>query len=99
MKKTSAFDMNQDGTVTDKELELQQKIVELENEDKKADQQRSMATVALVSILVVTAFVFLPIMDPQRIESLSSIIEMFYIAMAGIIAAFFGSSAYMTVNK
>lgn len=99
MADKKAFDMDGDGIVTEKELELQQRIIELENSDKKADQQRRMASIALLSMLIVTVFIFTPIITPDKLIALSEVITMFYIAMAGIIAAFFGSSAYMSVNK
>ena len=84
---------------SDSDISLRKRIIELENQDQKADQQRNMGWVALISTLLVIVFLFFPIIPEARLESLSPIIEMFLISMAGIIAAFFGSAAYMTVNK
>lgn len=93
------YDLNRDGNVTENELELQQRIIELENRDKKEDQQRRMAGIAMFSMLILTVFLLLPVIDVERITALSDIFGMFYIAMAGIVAAFFGSAAYMSINR
>lgn len=92
-------DMDDNGTITDREAELAAKLIELENIDQKADQQRRMAWVAMLSMLILTALLFLPILPDSRVEILADVISMFYVANAGIIAAFFGANAYMTMNK
>lgn len=79
--------------------ELKEKLITLENKDKKEDQQRRMAWVAMVAMLIVTALLFSPIISTERLEALASIIDMFYIAQAGVVASFFTATAYMTVNK
>lgn len=92
-------DMDNDGIITEKEAELTAKLLELDNVDKKADQQRRMAWVAMLSMLVLTCLLFLPILPDSRVALLADVISMFYVANAGIIAAFFGANAYMTINK
>jgi hypothetical protein len=79
--------------------ELKEKLIILENRDKKEDQQRRMAWIAMIAMLLVTALLFTPLIATTRLEALSSIIDMFYIAQAGVVASFFTASAYMTVNK
>ena len=93
------YDLNNDGVVSDSELTKSQKLIDLDNKDKKEDQQRRIALMAMVSMLVVTGVLFTPIIGVDRVEALSDLIGLFYIAMAGIIAAFFGSTAYMNVNR
>ena len=93
------FDLNEDGVVTEDEIQRKERRVELENRDKKEDQQRSMAWIAMLTMIVVTFFLFLPIMPDDRVMALSDLIGLFYIAQAGVVAAFFGSSAYMNVNR
>lgn len=84
---------------TVEELVMKQAEIELENKDKKEDQQRRMAWVAMISMIVLTAALFLPIISPERIAALSNLISMFYIAQAGIVATFFGAQAYMSVTR
>lgn len=78
---------------------LKEKLIALENKDKKEDQQRRMAWVAMVSMILLTTLVLSPIIPVERLSTLSNIIEMFYIAQAGVVAAFFTTSAYMSVNR
>lgn len=93
------FDLNGDGEVTEEEIARKERQTELENRDRKEDQQRSMAWIAMLTMIIVTVFLFLPIMPDDRVMALSDLIGLFYIAQAGVVAAFFGSSAYMNVNR
>jgi len=98
-KKISKYDLDGDGVVADTELEKSEKLIVLENLDKKEDQLRQMAWVAMISMLIFTIILFLPFIPVDRIAALDNLLGMFYIAQAGIVASFFGTSAYMTVNK
>jgi hypothetical protein len=98
-KKISKYDLDGDGVVADTELEKSEKLIALENLDKKEDQLRQMAWVAMISMLIFTIILFLPFIPVDRIAALDNLLGMFYIAQAGIVASFFGTSAYMTVNK
>ena len=85
--------------MTEHELELEKKRLEIDNLDKRSDQQRTIVWVAVVAILSVTIIMMLPILSPERLETLSNVMEMFYITQAGIIMTFFGSQAVMTRNR
>lgn len=91
--------MDKDGVISQEESLAAEQLIRIENEDKKADQHRVMAWVSMFSMLIVTVLVFMPFIPNERLEALDNLITMFYIAQAGIVASFFGSSAYMTVNK
>lgn len=93
------YDINGDGIVSDEEVAKSEHIIELENADKKEDQLRQMAWVAMISMVLFTICLFLPIVSVDRLMALDNLLSMFYIAQAGIVASFFGSSAYMNVNK
>ncbi len=80
-------------------LSTKERLVDLENKDKKEDQQRRMAWVAMISMLIFTVILFLPIISTERVTALSDLLSMFYIAQAGVVASFFGSSAYMSRNQ
>jgi hypothetical protein len=47
--KYNAFDANGDGIVSDSELALSERMLQIENNDKMQDQQRLMAWVAMLS--------------------------------------------------
>jgi hypothetical protein len=90
------FDTDGDGVVSDDELAKAERIVDLENKDQKEDQLRRMAWVAMLSMVVFTVLLFLPFIGIDRLAALDNILSMFYIAQAGVVASFFGSSAYMS---
>lgn len=97
---TTNYDKDGDGIVSDNEV----RMVELENQDRKADQQRKIVWVALISIILVTMWVLLPPtglwMFPgvaeSRVEVLGELLSWFYIVMGGIIATWFGSQAWIS---
>jgi hypothetical protein len=90
------FDTDGDGVVSDEELAKAERIVDLENKDQKEDQLRKMAWVAMLSMVVFTVLLFLPFIGIERLAAIDNILSMFYIAQAGVVASFFGSSAYMS---
>lgn len=101
----NVLDEDSDGILSDEEIMKAEKLAEIEasrarekDRDAKEDQLRQMAWVAMLSMLVFTVILFLPFIDTTRIAALDNLLQMFYIAQAGIVASFFGSSAYMSRN-
>ena len=90
------YDLDGDGVVSDEELAAVAKLEELEMQEEKADAQRRMAWVSLISMLVFTGFVFLPIFPDSRIQALADLFGLFYIGMAGVVGAYMGMTAYMS---
>ena len=86
-------DIYKDGEVSDNELVL----LEQQRIDRRQNNQKSMAWVAIGSMIAFTIFMFLPIVGNTRIEILTEIASLFYIAQAGVIGAYMGSEAL--VNK
>jgi hypothetical protein len=97
--KYNRFDNDGDGVVSDAELKRTEEIIEFENKDLKEDQLRKMAWIAMLSMVVFTAFLFLPIIPIDRVTALGNILQMFYIAQAGVVATFFGANAYLQSNN
>lgn len=85
-------------SIVDK-LEIKERKIDLENRDKKEDQQRRMAWVAMASMVVFTIVLFTPLISVERVAVLDNLLSMFYIAQAGIVASFFGSSAWVSRNQ
>jgi hypothetical protein len=56
------YDLDGDGVVTDEELEMDAKMMRLENEDKKEDAQRFMAWFALFGMLLYPSLVVFPLL-------------------------------------
>jgi hypothetical protein len=90
------FDTDGDGIVSDEELAKAERMIDLENKDQKEDQLRRMAWLAMLSMVVFTVLLFLPFIGIERLAAIDNILSMFYIAQAGVVASFFGSSAYMS---
>ena len=90
------YDLDGDGVVSDKELNAIAKLEEIELQEEKMDAQRKMAWLSLISMLVFTALVFLPIFPDSRIKVLADLFGLFYIGMAGICGAYMGMTAYMS---
>lgn len=79
-----------------KEIDLQEKVTELELREEKADAQRRMAWVALASMLLFTGFLFTAWVGVDRVNALSDLLGLFYIAQAGVIGAYMGVTAWMS---
>lgn len=90
------YDTDGDGIVSDEEIARAERLAELENKDRKEDQLRQMAWVAMSSMVLFTITLFLPLLSVERLTALDNLLSMFYIAQAGVVATFFGSSAYMS---
>ena len=93
--KYAAFDKDGDGIVTDEEFEMEQKLIMLENEDKKQDAQRNMAWFALSGMLLypfaVVIAQWLGLEQAARI--LGDMASVYFVSVAAIVAAFYGSQA------
>ena len=91
-------DYNGDGKVADDErdmyLEFRRK--ELEDQDAMQDAQRKMTWFALSGMLLYPATVMLTeIMNlHQAAEILGSMASVYFVSVAGIVAAFFGAQAW-----
>ena len=102
LQKDSAYekyDMDGDGVVTDEELSTVKTIHEAEAKEEKADAQRRMAWVSMVSMIGFTIAVFLPIFSDSRIKALADLFGLFYIGQAGVVGAYMGMTAYMNGKK
>ncbi len=90
------YDLDGDGVVTDEEFEMDQKLIRLENEDKKEDAQRQMAWFALFGMLLYPFAVVLSYAFglSEAAKTLGSMAPTYFVSVAAIVAAFYGKSAY-----
>lgn len=91
-----SLDLDQDGTVSDDELEKADRILEMEITSEKSDSQRRMAWVCLLSVVVLTVLLISPAVAETRVDALSDLVGLFYISMAGVIGAHMGVQAWMS---
>tara|TARA_R110000824_G_scaffold176175_1_gene355003 strand:+ start:829 stop:1110 length:282 start_codon:yes stop_codon:yes gene_type:complete len=90
-----SIDLDSNGVVTESEIAASQ----AEIAEDKADAQRHMAWVAMITMIVFTAALFLPIFPDGRIKALSDLFGLFYIGMASVVGAYMGMSAWMAKKK
>ena len=90
------LDLDGDGIVTDEELEMDEKIMRLNNEDAKQDAQRYMAWFALWGMLLYPSMVVISVIFglEQAAKILGDMAAVYFVAVAGIVAAFFGAQAF-----
>ena len=91
------YDLDKDGVVSDKELEVVTKMHEAEAAEEKADAQRRMAWISMAAMIIFTVIVMIPGFIPEtRLKLLGDLSALFYIGMAGVVGAYMGMTAYMS---
>ena len=96
-------DTNGDGKVTPEEqaMYLEFKRKELEDADAMRDAQRKMTWFALAGLLLYPAAIVLAVI--AKLDTASQILgdmaPTYFVAVAGIVAAFFGSQAFTNKKK
>lgn len=95
------FDINGDGTVSDEELNRSERMLQIENMDKLADQQRLMAWAALFLPFITILFMALPFVTTEKANIIMGLATTFSAAMGTIVVAFMAATAYIrgTMNK
>ena len=94
--KYAEYDLDGDGTVSDEEIQRSQEMMELELREEKADAQQKMAWIAMVSMLVFSIVLFTPMVTESRVAALADLLGLFYIAQAGVVGAYMGTTAWMS---
>lgn len=91
-------DLNHNGVIEQSELDASNQMLELELREEKAETQKLMAWTAMGSMILFTGLLFtpLPLFDTERISSLADVLDVFYIAQAGIVGAYMGITAWMS---
>ena len=89
------LDLDNDGIVSDIELAAADALRKYE----RADAQRKMAWAAMISMLVFTCFIFLPVFPDSRITALADLFGLFYIGQAGVVGAYMDMTAYMSAKR
>ena len=96
-------DTNGDGKVSDKEHEMYMefKRKELEDADAMRDAQRKMTWFALAGLLLYPMAIVISVVAGLETASgiLGDMAPTYFVAVAGIVAAFFGSQAYSGKKK
>lgn len=97
------LDTDGDGVITDEEMARAKEIAEFEhkramqdNEDKKEDQIRAMAWFALWGMLLYPVLILATSLFEvdKAAQIIGDIAPTYFVAIAGLVAAFFGAQAY-----
>ena len=89
------FDVDGDGKITEKEIAMKERMLEVELREEKSASQKFMAWVAMGMMIVFTVVLFTPMMTDSRVEALADLLGLFYIAQTGVVTAYMGATAYM----
>ena len=81
-------DLNNDGLVSEEELEAW-------DEHMKFVTQKRIAVGAFLFMLVLTTILCTPLISETRLQALTGLISTMCIALAGIVGAYMGMSAWM----
>lgn len=90
------IDTDKDGKIGRKDIDANDRLLELEIREEKADAHRRMAWVAIASMIAFTAVLFSPMVTESRVSALADLLGLFYIAQAGIVGAYMGVTAWMS---
>lgn len=90
------FDLDGDGVVTDDELAREKEMIELELREEKSEAQKRMAWIAMCSMIVFSAVLFSPVVTETRVKALAELLGLFYLAQAGVVGAYMGTTAWMS---
>ena len=89
------FDTDHDGVVTDTELARSERMMQIENMDKMADQQRIMACAALVAPPTLIAYLASELVTLEKVNALNGLVTTYCAAMGTIVVAFMAATAYV----
>ena len=89
------FDMDHDGVVTDVEIERSEKILQIENMDKLADQQRIMAWAALFLPFMLIVLLSSGLVEASKIPLIVGLATTFSASMGTVVVAFMAATAYV----
>lgn len=92
------LDSDKNGVTSDEEISAAEKIQALEERIRKSEEQEKMAWISLFGILIFTALLFMPFVSIEKVAAVGEFIGMFYISLAGILAAYMGTQAW-TLRK
>jgi hypothetical protein len=95
------FDEDGDGVVTDEEMAKAERMLQIENDDKKQDAQRGMAWFALFGMLLYPLAIILSSLLGLETASglLKDIAPTYFVSVAAIVAAFYAKEGLEGFKK
>lgn len=90
------YDQDRDGKISPEDVDRTREIIDIEVKKDRASTQRRMAWLAMFAMLFFTVLLFTPVISDARVQALSDLIGLFFIAQAGIVGAYMGVTAWLT---
>lgn len=78
------IDVTGDGLVTEKEIEIY---------EQRAKNRRRMAWLSLIA-MIITAWALMFWVDKDRLDTLSGLLELYWLGLGGVVATYVGVSAW-----
>ena len=95
------YDVDGDGTVSDEELAMSERMQELSVLHEKADAQKQMCWLALLGMLLYPALVV--ICDMLNLDKAATILgdmsSIYFVSVGGLISVWFGAQAYQKTQN
>ena len=92
-------DYNQNGYLDMEDIEIKNFLLEIELREEKAQSQKIMAWMSIISMVIFTALLFTPAISESRVNALAELIGLFYLAQAGVVGAYMGATAWMSKSN
>jgi len=99
MEYLKKYDLDNDGTVSEKDVEAMKDLHEIERLNRKQSTQKKMAWLAMAIMVITTVLLLTPLIPTDRVKALSELLGMFYLSQAGIVGAFMGFYIADKFNK
>lgn len=93
--KLDDYDFNNDGVVSDAEIERAKEIREFEDRSRKHLAQLRLARYSLIGMGIYTILLFMPFVPDSRIKLLSEISPLLFISLSGVVGAYMGFTTWM----
>ena len=93
--KLDDYDFNNDGVVSDAEIERAKEIREFEDRSRKHLAQLRLARYSLIGMGVYTIMLFMPFVPDSRIKLLSEISPLLFVSLSGVVGAYMGFTTWM----
>ena len=92
--KLNPYDFDNDGIVTDAEIDKAKEIREFEDKSRKHLAQLRLARYSLIAIGIYTLLLFMPFIPDERIAQITKISVLFYISLCSVVGAYMGFTSW-----
>ena len=91
------YDLDHDGTISDEEMARAKEMLEMELREEKAEAQKRMAWFSRLGMLLYPTLIVVCTMVGLDMAAgiLGDIASVYFVAIAGLVGAFFGAQAFM----